>query len=209
VRALSAKQVEGRPPRRYRRALPYAAAALVAAVLLGSVLGAMRLGPRSGAPAEVSLADPTAAASSAPAEPGATSGPSVERGQNRAGRGIMRPSPSPSTTTRSPRPAQTQPNGGGSVVGGGSCQASFYDEGQRTANGEWFDPNAYTAAHRTLPFNTRLRVTNVANGKSVIVRINDRGPYVGGRCLDLSRAAFGAIASLNSGVASVRYEVLG
>jgi rare lipoprotein A len=92
----------------------------------------------------------------------------------------------------------------------GSCGASYYDEPQGTASGERFDPEALTAAHKTLPFNSRVRVTNPANGKSVIVRINDRGPYVDGRCLDLSRAAFRSIANLSQGVLSkVTYEVLG
>ncbi|GAB3363623.1 hypothetical protein GCM10027452_27270 [Micromonospora halotolerans] len=91
----------------------------------------------------------------------------------------------------------------------GSCGASFYDEGQMTANGETFNPDALTAAHKTLPFNTKVRVTNPANGKSVVVRINDRGPFVAGRCLDLSRAAFAAIASTDLGELTVRYEVLG
>ena len=70
------------------------------------------------------------------------------------------------------------------------------------------NPNAYTAAHKTLPFGTRVRVTNAANGKSVVVVIRDRGPFVAGRCLDLTPAAFGAIASLSSGVITVKYEVL-
>ena len=78
-----------------------------------------------------------------------------------------------------------------------------------TANGEVFNPDALTAAHKTLPFNTRVRVTNPDNGKSVIVRINDRGPFVDGRCLVLSRAAFAAIASVDLGELTVKYEVLG
>jgi rare lipoprotein A len=91
----------------------------------------------------------------------------------------------------------------------GSCRASFYDEPQMTANGETFDPDADTAAHKTLAFNTRLRVTNVANGRSVVVRVNDRGPYVSGRCLDLSRAAFASIADTSAGTIAVTYTVLG
>jgi len=95
------------------------------------------------------------------------------------------------------------------VIGTGSCAASFYWEPQGTASGEIFDPEALTAAHKSLPFHTRVRVTNPANGRSVTVRINDRGPYIDGRCLDLSRAAFRAIANLETGVLrSVRYEVL-
>jgi rare lipoprotein A len=95
------------------------------------------------------------------------------------------------------------------VVDSGSCGASFYSEGQLTANGETFDPSELTAAHKTLPFDTKVRVTNPANGRSVTVRINDRGPFIEGRCLDLSRAAFAEIASLDAGHVEVRYEVLG
>lgn len=100
-------------------------------------------------------------------------------------------------------------SGEGQATTTGSCLASYYDEDQLTANGEQFDTNAFTAAHKTLKFNTRVRVTNPANGKSTVVRINDRGPYVSGRCLDLSTAAFSAIASTGSGVIPVRYTVLG
>ncbi|MBB4916252.1 septal ring lytic transglycosylase RlpA family protein [Streptosporangium saharense] len=94
------------------------------------------------------------------------------------------------------------------VISSGTCGASYYAEGQMTASGERFNPNAMTAAHKTLPMGSRVRVTNPANGESVTVRINDRGPYIGGRCLDLSRAAFSAIGSINAGVMHVRYEVL-
>ncbi|AXE37388.1 septal ring lytic transglycosylase RlpA family protein [Acidipropionibacterium virtanenii] len=100
-------------------------------------------------------------------------------------------------------------SGEGQATTTGSCRASYYDEDQLTANGERFNTNDYTAAHKTLKFNTRVRVTNPANGKSTVVRINDRGPYVSGRCLDLSTAAFSAIASTGSGVIAVKYTVLG
>jgi rare lipoprotein A len=106
-------------------------------------------------------------------------------------------------------PTQKPPSGAAeAVTSTGSCEASYYDEPQMTADGETFDPEALTAANKNLPFNSRVRVTNLANGKSVVVRINDRGPYVNGRCLDLSRAAFRSIASLGLGVVNVRYEVL-
>lgn len=75
--------------------------------------------------------------------------------------------------------------------GGGN--ASWYAGGHRTASGERFNPNGLTAAHRTLPFGTRVRVTNNATGRSVVVRINDRGPFVGGRQIDLARGAARAI----------------
>jgi hypothetical protein len=89
--------------------------------------------------------------------------------------------------------------------------ASWYGpgfEGNSTANGEIFDPMLLTAAHRTLPFGTVADVKNPTTGQTVRVRINDRGPYVDGRCIDLSRAAFRAIASLDLGHVDVRYEVL-
>lgn len=84
--------------------------------------------------------------------------------------------------------------------------ASYYWHGQKTANGERFNPSAMTAAHRTLPFGTRVRVTNARNGKSVTVRINDRGPFIRGRVIDLSRAAFARIAPLKAGVVRVRVD---
>ncbi|SDM21959.1 rare lipoprotein A [Nonomuraea maritima] len=94
------------------------------------------------------------------------------------------------------------------VIASGSCGASYYGEGQMTASGERFNPGAMTAAHRTLPMGSRVRVTNPATGASVTVRINDRGPFVGGRCFDLSEAAFAAIGNLSAGVMHVRYQVL-
>jgi len=110
------------------------------------------------------------------------------------------------TEAATPPPTTTPP--AARVLSTGSCQASFYSGRQRTANGETLNSDQLTAAHRTLPFGTMVRITNVSTGHSVIVRINDRGPYVGGRCLNLSRAAFDEIASLDAGVVSVRYEVL-
>ncbi len=91
----------------------------------------------------------------------------------------------------------------------GSGKASFYAQqhhGKLTASGERFDQHSLTAAHRTLPFGTRVRVINTRNGKSVVVRINDRGPFVRGRVIDLSKAAFQSIASTRSGVIRVRLE---
>ncbi len=78
--------------------------------------------------------------------------------------------------------------------------------GQTTANGERYNAYGKSVAHKWLPFGTKLRVTNQRNGKSVIVRVNDRGPYVGGRDLDLSYGAFSSIASPSQGVASVCYS---
>ena len=80
-------------------------------------------------------------------------------------------------------------------------RASYYSSGSRTACGESFDPQGFTAASRTLPFGTRLHVTNPATGRSVIVRINDRGPYVRGRGLDLAKGAAEAIGMIGQGTA--------
>ncbi len=88
-------------------------------------------------------------------------------------------------------------------------KASWYGpshQGKRTANGERFDMNAMTAAHRTLPFGTVVTVTNLDNQRSVQVRINDRGPYVRGRVLDLSAAAARRLGIKTDGVAEVRIE---
>jgi rare lipoprotein A len=86
--------------------------------------------------------------------------------------------------------------------------ASFYTEGQQTASGEKFDTNDLTAAHPTLPFGTRLRVTNVATGRSVTVRVNDRGPYVPGRVVDVSHSAANALGMVQSGIAKVKLDVV-
>jgi rare lipoprotein A len=84
-------------------------------------------------------------------------------------------------------------------------RASFYSSGHRTASGERFNPHGYTAASRTMPFGTRLRVTNPKTGRSVVVRVNDRGPFVRGRGLDLARGAAAALGMIRQGTA--RLEV--
>lgn len=93
-----------------------------------------------------------------------------------------------------------------------NVEASYYHDkfnGKRTANGEKFHNNELTAAHRKLAFGTRLRVTNVANGESVVVKVNDRGPHKRGRELDLSKRAFMSITdNKNHGVIRVNIEVL-
>jgi peptidoglycan lytic transglycosylase len=86
--------------------------------------------------------------------------------------------------------------------------ASFYDHDLETASGEKFDPHELTAAHRTLPFGTRLRVTNLANGRSVTVRVNDRGPFVRGRSVDVSASAAEALKMTERGVANVKVDVV-
>ncbi|GHA19216.1 septal ring lytic transglycosylase RlpA family protein [Oceanisphaera arctica] len=96
-------------------------------------------------------------------------------------------------------------------VAGVQGMASYYGarhHGRKTASGERFNQNALTAAHRTLPFGTRVRVTNLNNQKSVVVRINDRGPYAKGRIIDLSAEAARELNMIRAGVAKVRVERL-
>lgn len=90
--------------------------------------------------------------------------------------------------------------------------ASYYADkfhGRKTANGEIFDMYALTAAHKSLPFNTMVKVTNLDNGKSVVVRINDRGPFVAGREIDVSKAAASKLGMLSEGTARVSLQILG
>ncbi len=86
--------------------------------------------------------------------------------------------------------------------------ASFYTEGSQTASGETYDAGELTAAHRTLPFGTRVRVTHVDTGRSVTVRINDRGPFVTGRIVDISHSAAEKLGITREGVAKVKVEVV-
>ncbi|MGJ5010676.1 septal ring lytic transglycosylase RlpA family protein [Bradyrhizobium oligotrophicum] len=86
--------------------------------------------------------------------------------------------------------------------------ASYYSEGRKTASGERFDPSELTAAHRSLPFGTRLQVTNVKTGRSVVVRVNDRGPFVQGRVVDVSYSAAQALGMIHTGVAPVKVSVV-
>ena len=93
-----------------------------------------------------------------------------------------------------------------------SAVASYYADkyhGRKTSNGEIFNMYDLTAAHKTLPFNTKVKVTNLSNGKSVIVRINDRGPFIKGREIDLSKAAAVKIGMIKSGTAKVSLEIVG
>ncbi|MEO3927332.1 septal ring lytic transglycosylase RlpA family protein [Micromonosporaceae bacterium B7E4] len=194
------------------------AAGAVAVALVGAgAAGVVKLGtePAANSASVPALVDATTPAT--PSGPATTSPtpdavtPMPDRSPERASRASSRPSPSQTRTSTAKKPATKRPatSPPARVVQSGSCGASYYDQGQVTANGEAFDPNALTAAHKTLPFNTRVRVTNPDNGRSVVVRINDRGPFIEGRCIDLSRASFEAIASLSLGAIDVRYEVLG
>lgn len=118
----------------------------------------------------------------------------------------------PTRTLAAAAPARSAPESGrsdGEIIATG--RASYYGErfaGRPTANGEIFDPSAMTAAHRTLPFGSRVRVTNTSNDRAVVVRINDRGPYAGNRIIDLSRGAAEKIGMIHSGTAEVTLELL-
>lgn len=116
----------------------------------------------------------------------------------------VRPAPLPVAPVPPPAP-------GPRVVQTSTGQASWYGPGffgNRTANGEVFRPGTMTAAHRTLPFGTRVRVTNLNNGRVAVVRINDRGPFHGSRVIDLGHGAASELGVVSSGVARVKLEVL-
>ena len=124
----------------------------------------------------------------APAEPPAQTSKGVQ------------PKPDPSTSRKTPAPAATLPQTG---------QASWYGtqhHGKRTASGAIYDMEKLTAAHRSLPFGTRVKVSNLSNGKSVEVEITDRGPYAGNRIIDLSQAAARSLGMIETGTATVRLE---
>jgi peptidoglycan lytic transglycosylase len=119
--------------------------------------------------------------------------------------------PSEATSRPAPPPAAANPNPheGGTVYEEG--KASWYGapfHGRQASNGETYDMYKFTAAHRTLPFNTMVRVTNMTNGKSTTVRITDRGPFVDNRIIDLSYAAAKQIESIGPGVVPVQLEIL-
>ncbi len=129
---------------------------------------------------------------------------------------VARPDPVPTYAMNVgvalPAGLTSRPGAGSSLTGKGHTLegiASYYWQGQMTATGERFDPSQLTAAHKTLPFGTRVRVTRVDTGSSVIVRINDRGPFKPGRVIDLSKRAAEEIGMTGKGLSQVKLEVLG
>jgi len=123
------------------------------------------------------------------------------------------PSPRAESTAETTKSEKTRPprNLTGKVLLTLEGVASYYADdyhGKQTSNGEIFDMNELTAAHRTLPFGTTARVTNLENKKSVVVRINDRGPFKEGRIIDLSLAAAKELDLIRTGTARVKIEVL-
>jgi rare lipoprotein A len=122
------------------------------------------------------------------------------RGEQRAGQ----PEPHGS-------PEQTAKQSAGKILLTLEGIASYYAQdfhGKQTSNGETFDMNALTAAHRTFPFGTKVRVTNLENNKTVVIRVNDRGPFKEGRIMDLSLGAAKELDLIRTGTARVRLEVL-
>ncbi|MER6008126.1 septal ring lytic transglycosylase RlpA family protein [Nonomuraea angiospora] len=154
-------------------------------------------------------ARPRPTKSPATAQPNTTASP-AESSSSPAAKPTATKRSTPGTTSPTPTKAAKSPahKPKTRVLSSGTCGASYYGDPQMTASGERFDPSAMTAAHKTLPLGSKVRVTNPSTGESVTVRINDRGPYVGGRCLDLSEAAFSAIGNTSAGVMRVKYEVL-
>lgn len=125
---------------------------------------------------------------------------------------VVRPAPTTGWATSVVRlPVPEPPRGGIRPATGDHALegiASFYWQFAMTASGERYDPQSLTAAHKTLPFGTRVRVTNLANGRETVVRINNRGPYKAGRVIDLSEAAADAIDMRARGIVPVRLEVV-
>lgn len=206
--------------RRVSRVGVAATAAVGVVLAIGGTVGTVRLtsanqSDRSVAVVPTTVDSPAATpaplsaspSASAPATPAAS--PTPARKSEAPSRSKPRSSTPQSTATTSTSAAPAPTNTDPTVVETGSCGASYYSEGQLTASGEAFDPSAMTAAHKTLPFDTMVRVTNPVTSTSVTVRINDRGPFVTGRCIDLSQAAFAVIAPLSAGHVEVRYDVLG
>jgi rare lipoprotein A len=106
------------------------------------------------------------------------------------------------------RPASASPSGKATTYQGIASYYAHDFHGKKTANGERYDMHAFTAAHRSFPFNTKVRVTNTVNGRSCIVRVNDRGPFKLERIMDLSLGAAEALDMLKSGTASITLEVV-
>jgi rare lipoprotein A len=142
----------------------------------------------------------------APTQPAPASEESIDKAKRDTN--VSPPSSSPAKSSRHPKTPPAPAPAGYSEEG----NASWYGDpfhGRHAANGEIYDMYKLTAAHRTLPFETMVRVTNLNNGKSTVVRITDRGPFVGNRILDLSLAGAREIDSVGPGVVPIRLEVLG
>jgi rare lipoprotein A len=148
---------------------------------------------------------------SAPSQP-STASPETIESTKRSTDSTPEPAPAPATSAPSPAPKRSKapqsPAPPGYLEEGNASWYGVPFNGRRASNGEIYDMYKLTAAHRTLPFETMVRVTNLNNGKSTTVRITDRGPFVDNRIIDLSLAAAREIESVGPGVVPVRVEVL-
>lgn len=203
------------------RSRPVLAAFMVPAIATAAVVGSSMVMPLS--PTEDSgpqvVADAPAVSLE---EPTAVKDEALERAKEQAaakpGKASISvkteaPSESPSKSSSAAGENDGPSKSGDSAGKSGSCPMSFYGggdgfDGRPTASGEKFDTNKLTAAHKSLPFGSKVEITNKANGKSVTVRINDRGPYSGSRCIDLSKAAMEAVGGVNAGEINGSYKVL-
>jgi rare lipoprotein A len=190
--------VEGKHVRRRfpRPVLPIAVGATVAALAIGGASFALtgNEGPET---------KPAAAADN-------HHQPNRESLEHRASRGKARPTGSASPSKHDGSKSANDDDSVQTVTTGnsGTCKAGYTSTGATTASGQKFDQNAMTAANMTLPFGTKVQITNPSNGKSVTAKINDRGPYSGGRCFDLTSGAYDKIASLSTDATTVNYQVL-
>lgn len=183
----------------------FAATCLLAAILGGTALA--DTGADTGTnPAAEETADPAHAAANAPFEEQFTAFETLPDGPETPDHAVdITQIEPPVEPEAKPEPDRATTRALGSGV------ASYYGRrfhGRKTANGERFNMNAMTAAHKTLPFGTKVRVTNRRNGQSVIVRINDRGPFTPGRTIDLSRAAASQIGLIQRGHAKVTLDIV-
>jgi rare lipoprotein A len=128
--------------------------------------------------------------------------------ERRTSRAVVQQAAPQQVATVTPRKQRTRNASTARSLSASDGMASFYKHGSRTASGEKFNPGELTAAHRTLPFGTKVRVTNVATGKTVTVRVNDRGPFINGRVIDVSHAAAQTLGMTGQGVAKVKLDVV-
>jgi len=207
---VARRRLGDRPPRPLQGAAPAVALALLLAACApalsaspaaGTAGGGGAGGSGTGSAAPVSTHDGSSAAAEEPlilADAGAAPSPDAPPSPQLLGDAAAAPTDPPA-----PSP--------GAIAGVQEGNASWYGPnfaGRLTSNGEIFDPSKLTAAHRTLPFGTLVKVTNLVNGESVVVRINDRGPFKPNRIIDLSEGAAKAIGMVRMGVARVRLEPL-
>lgn len=188
--ALRGKHVAGQ--RIPRPVIPVAAGVLVAAVAGGTV--AFTLVGNDDSASAAKHGNSTMAVAN-----GSTS---RDRLEQRASRGDARSTGSPSASPD--QQSASLPQTGQS----GSCLAGYVATGTVTASGEKFDPTALTGANLSLPFGSKVQITNAKTGQSVVIRINDRGPYAGNRCFDLTSSAYQRIASLTQSEITIEYQVL-